>query len=406
MKINNLIEIEEKLPTNYIKRNLHQDLVLSLNNEEATILYGARQVGKSVEIWELIKMIFEKKMGDIYYFNFDIPPKEANSPDEFINMILGSRTNDKVFVFIDEAQGLSNIGKWIKYLYDQKKGIKWILSGSASLDLKNKVKESLIGRKYEYYLSSLSLTEISQYKGFEISKLVGNFDGLQKMVEEYLRFGGYPGVINLDTIEEKKKKLDEIAQTYLISDISRMYGIEDKENLRGVASYLAENVGNVYSKEKLSGITGISRYEVNKCVEAMEGGFIVRKIRTFSKDSSREVTHRPKFYFEDVGIRNALVGKLDEGRLIMDKGALFENLVVKLAAEKWGWKYVKYWRTNNQTEVDVVIQKPDGRLSVFEAKYSPTIGTPKNVKGFMEKYGKIIDEVKIVSMDNWWDVVK
>ena len=82
-------------------------------------------------------------------------------------------------------------------------------------------------------------------------------------------------------------------------------------------------------------------------------------------------------YFEDLGIRNALLGKLGEEKILMDRGKLFENLVIKILAEKWGWENIKYWRTTNQTEVDAVVVKAEGRIEAYEAKYSQSKTKPK-----------------------------
>lgn len=405
MKIKNKEEIKVFLPKRYIKRDISADLEESLEKEEITVIYGPRQVGKSVELWKLVDKLVSNKKNDVFYFNFDILPKDTNDPDKFLAGITAQLTGTKAYVFIDEAQRLNNISLWIKYLYDQKKNIKWILTGSASLDLKNKIKESLIGRKIEYYIGPLKTGEIVTDRGFEVSKIKNNFAELDKIIDSYLKYGGYPGVVTLIDEEEKKKKLTEIAETYVIADIADLYGIKDRYSLRLVVSFLAENIGGILSKDNLSTATGVSKNEVEKCLEALEGSFLLRLLRTFSKDKTRELTHRPKVYFEDLGIRNAILGKLEEERLTTDRGKLFENLIVKLAGEKWGWKNVRYWRTINQTEIDIVVVKPLGRIEAIEAKYKAPGKMPKNLKSFEDKYEKVLDRTQVISKENWWKIL-
>ncbi len=392
------------MPKKSIEREIHRSLVEGLAREEVMILYGPRQVGKSVEVWKMIEGLVKIGGSDVFYFNFDVLPTEVRDPEEFWRWIKSMSNEDKIYVFIDEAQRFSNIGRWIKYLYDSKTGIKWILTGSASLDLKNRTKESLVGRKIEFFLEPLSLKEIIKDEGVNWQKVEKDFEGLNQKLREYLVYGGYPGVVTITSLEAKKQKLVEIAETYLISDISQMYGIGDKQDLKMVATYLAENIGGILSKDNLSNITGIGKYEATKCLEALEGGFVVRKIRSFAKNKTRELTHRSKVYFEDLGIRNALLGKLGEEKILMDRGKLFENLVIKILAEKWGWENIKYWRTTNQTEVDAVVVKAEGRIEAYEAKYSQSKTKPKNLVSFEQRYGQILDRTEVIWSGNWWKV--
>ena len=404
MKIKNIKEIEKFLPKRQIDREIRQSLVKGLTQEEVMILYGPRQVGKSVEVWKMIEGLLRIGGSDIFYFNFDVLPIEARDPEEFLRWIKSMSGEGKIYVFIDEAQRLANIGRWIKYLYDLKTGIKWVLTGSASLDLKNRTKESLVGRKIEYFLEPLSLREIVKDGNMELGKVEKDFEGLNQKLREYLVFGGYPGVVTITGPDEKKQKLADISETYLISDISQMYGIEDKQNLKMVAIYLAENIGGLLSKNNLSNLTGIGKHEVVKCLEALEGGFVVRKIRSFAKDKTKELTHRSKVYFEDLGIRNALLGKLSSEKILMDRGKLFKNLVIKMLSEKWGWENIKYWRTTNQTEVDAVVVKAEGRIEAYEAKYSQLKSMPKNLVSFGQRYGQILDKTEVIWSGNWWKV--
>lgn len=405
MKITNRSQVEKQIPSKLIVREVYSELLASMSREEVTILYGARQVGKSVQVWQVISKLMSDTQNDVFYFNFDQIPADAQDPDIFINSILSQKIGKKCFVFIDEAQRKDDIGKWIKYMYDQKQDIKWVLTGSASLDLKNKTKESLIGRKIEIHMGPLRINEILIDKGISVSEIKGRFDQLDKTIEDYLRFGGYPAVYSEQNIDRKIEKLTEIAETYLISDLANLYGIKNQEGLRAVATFLAENIGTVLSKDNLAKVTLTTKFEVEKILEALEGGFVIKKIRTFAKDQSRELTHRPKVFFEDLGIRNAILGKLDEGKLMMEKGKLWENLVIILSANKWKWKNTKYWRTINQTEVDVIIVKPDEKLEVYEAKYTALNYTPKNIVSFTEKYKNIIDKTIIVTKDNWWQLL-
>jgi len=105
-----------------------------------------------------------------------------------------------------------------------------------------------------------------------------------------------------------------------------------------------------------------------------------------------------------LGIRNALLGKLSSEKILMDRGKLFKNLVIKMLSEKWGWENIKYWRTTNQTEVDAVVVKAEGRIEAYEAKYSQLKSMPKNLVSFGQRYGQILDKTEVIWSGNWWKV--
>lgn len=411
MKIETKNQAEKLINKPFIDRSIHADLYKSLQRREVTVLYGARQVGKSTEVLKLISVLFDDTTPkDIFYFNLDIISEDFKNPDSFINSIFAQKSDakTKTYIFIDEAQRLDNVGLFVKYIYDSQPDIKIMLTGSASLDIKQKIKEPLTGRKTEYYLSPLSLKEILVYNGMIPSNLSGNFEAFNTIMENYLLYGGYPQVVILQDESLKKQKLLEISESYILRDIADLFGINNTDNLRLVATYLAENVGNVLSKDNLCKYSGLTKHEVEKCLNALQKSFILNLVKPFAKDRSKELIHRPKIYFQDLGIRNATLKKLDRSLIVADKGALFENAVL-LALEKPTvyMESVGYWRTSNQTEVDFVVSKEGGRVSAYECKYSyDGESLPKNLKSFGKTYADIVDEVKVVSMESFWEVLR
>ena len=100
------------------------------------------------------------------------------------------------------------------------------------------------------------------------------------------------------------------------------------------------------------------------------------------------------------------MNKLSDSNLIFEKGVLFENAVAIQLSELYGEQNVKYWRTINQTEVDFVIEKPNRRLCAYEVKYSWKLGkTAKNLDSFKKEYSAVLDTVKIISKDNYWEIL-
>ena len=254
MKIKNIQEIKQLIPTKYIKRTIHNSLFKHLLQPEVTILYGARQVGKSCEIYQCIQQLLESNpQTDIFHFNLDNPEAEGlplstfQNPKIFLNHIFAhcTKKHTTTYIFIDEAQRIDGIGIFIKYLYDQKHNIKFILTGSASLDIKQKIKEPLTGRKKEFLLHPLFIIEILKYKDIQTENITGYFEKLHTVLLEYMLYGGYPEVVTIDDITLKKEKLYEISESYIHRDIKTLFNIDDEQELKTISSFLAENIGNL-----------------------------------------------------------------------------------------------------------------------------------------------------------------
>lgn len=409
MKITSQNELKNLIKTPSIKRLIHKPLTNHVKEApEITILYGPRQVGKSQEIYHIIQELLKDRPSDIFLYNLDIVPDEFESPDTFISSITAQKSNlkNKTYVFLDEAQRLKNAGLFVKYIYDQKENIKFILTGSASMDIKAKIKEPLTGRKKEFYLSPLTLQEILEFKGIKTGQITSSFPAVEKTIDEYLLFGGYPEVATLNSKTLKRDKIAEIAQTYTLKDISDFFNFESSRTLQIVARFLAENIANLLSKENISKIAGIPKYQTEKALEALEKSFIIKLIPPLAKAPSKELVHRPKVFFQDLGIRNALLNKLDPTLIQADKGQLFENAIATELQSLYGQNSLRFWRTTNQTEVDFVIIKPNNRGDAIETKYQwenkKTL--PKNLKSLKKQYPDFIENLKIISKSNYWQL--
>ncbi|GFP40782.1 AAA family ATPase, partial [Candidatus Hakubella thermalkaliphila] len=136
------------------------------------------------------------------------------------------------YVFIDEIQRKENAGVFLKGLYDMQTPYKFIASGSGSVELKEKVHESLAGRKRMFELQTVSLREFINYKTeYKYEDRLNKYFQINKtesrsLLIEYLNFGGYPRVILEDTRAEKLKTSDEISRSYRAKDIAYRVNME------------------------------------------------------------------------------------------------------------------------------------------------------------------------------------
>ncbi|OGG05817.1 hypothetical protein A2872_03035 [Candidatus Gottesmanbacteria bacterium RIFCSPHIGHO2_01_FULL_42_12] len=407
MKISSADQVSRLIKSPFINRSVHALLLSHItDSHEVTVLYGPRQVGKSQEIYQCIQTLLRNTDLDLFLYNLDVIPDEFESPDAFLATIMAQKTKpaSKTYVFLDEAQRLENIGLFVKYIYDQNKNIKFVLTGSASLEIKAKIKEPLTGRKQEFFLSPLTLKEIVNFRGLNPENISSSFPLLETILEDYLLFGGYPEVVSLETKGLKAAKIAEIAESYTLRDISAFFNFDSTKTIQLVARFLAESVGNILSKENISKIGSISKYQTEKALEALEKSFIIRLVPPLAKTPSKELIHRPKIYFQDLGIRNAVLNKLDPSLILADKGQLFENAIATELLSTLGSNALKFWRTTNQTEVDFIIVRPNGKADAIETKYhlENRKSLPKNLQSLKKQYPDLIENIEVISSSNYW----
>lgn len=400
--------IKPLLPKKIISRGLFSKINRHiLQREEVTILYGARQVGKSTFILNILNERIAKGK-KVFYYNLDYDLKNfITSPTKFIDYIDSNRDEgEHVTVFIDEAQRLNEVGVFVKYIYDRKVNIKFILTGSASLDIKSKVKESLTGRKGEFFLSPLSIGEFIEFKGIKIEKIKGSFPELQTYLNEYMLYGGYPQVVLEKSDEEKEYKLNEISDSYIFRDMAELFDLENERNIFTIAVFLAENIGNIVSIDNISLYTGIKRYEVEKISKALSKTYTISFMQPISKDKSKELVHAPKVFFKDNGIRNSLLNKMSYELLNPDKGSLFENTIYNLLLSKVGKNNLNFWRNKNQVEVDFIVQEVISQYKAYEVKFlAKSNSLPKNLYSFRDQYPKNTKQIDLITSENYWKLM-
>lgn len=217
---------------NTIRRILHKKTSDKLFKGKTIVLIGARQVGKTTLIREILKD------REFLFLDGDEPlvrQQLTNPNTKQIENLLG---NAKI-VFIDEAQRIENIGITAKIIHDQFKDVQLILSGSSAFELRNNTHEPLTGRKFEYFLFPISYEEYEQS--------VGYLDALRDL-ENRLIYGFYPEVINHPG--EERDILNEITQSYLFKDILSFASIKKPEVLEKILQAVAFQISK--SGQKLA----------------------------------------------------------------------------------------------------------------------------------------------------------
>ncbi|OGV96486.1 hypothetical protein A2W24_04910 [Microgenomates group bacterium RBG_16_45_19] len=301
-------------------------------------------------------------------------------------------------VFIDEISRLDNPGLFLKGLYDLKTKYKFVVTGSGSLELKAHIIEPLTGRKQVFYCYPLSFTEFAAFKlGIESAEANESYAQVtrelvtqplkrQRLVGEYLNFGGYPAVALAVTEAEKTRILREVYSSYLEKDIGLLLHVDKEQAFGNLVKLLAHQVGNLVNQAELSAALGISVKTVERYLYLLEKTFVIDVVRPFYRNARKELVKSPKVYFTDLGFLYLAQGILPSSQR-RPTGNVFENACYLRLKELDFVKPPQFWRTKSGAEVDFVVTSPkDGKLIPIEVKSSPKGTLGKSLINFIKAY--------------------
>lgn len=385
----------------YIHRHLEKKIIPFLKRKEVISIIGSRQAGKTTFLKFLeeqfkkngkkVKFITFEKLEDLDIFQ--------NSIEDFVGII-----SDYDIVIIDEFQYAKDGGQKLKYLYDTIK-IKFIISGSSSLELAFQTGKYMVGRMVNFELSPFSFREFLSFKDKELYKILENKidrskflnfnikDGfgqvinkkLAETLEKFVVYGGYPAVALSAKDEEKQKILSSIADNYILKDIKSLLRLATENELLKMAKFLAAQIGGMIKYEELSNTVGLSYKEILKHLNILEKTFILNLIRPFFTNKRTELTKNPKNYFVDLGIRNFLLSDFRPIKIRNDYGLIMENYAHNMIKNLELFSDIKYWRTKSKAEIDFIVEKQQNIFPI-EVKYVSKEIITKSLYSFIEKF--------------------
>lgn len=347
--------------TPYIPRTIEQSIVGRLTGEprKIIILYGQRQVGKTTLAHHIFEQVTGKK---VLRINADFNPHvEVFSSRDITKLQLFVAGFD--YLFIDEAQRIPDIGINLKILHDNFPGLRIFVTGSSSLDLANRIHEPLTGRTWTFRLHPFSAGELAD----RFSVL-----DFHSRLEEWLLFGAYPGVLELENHKDKAIFLSELSQAYLYKDVLELSGIRHSNKLRDLLRLLAFQIGSEVSFNEVGRALGLDTATVQRYIDLLEKAFVIRVVGGYSRNLRKEISKKQKIYFQDLGVRNALIEQFAPLALRDDHGRLWENFLFiersKLLSNNQVRSNQFFWRLQTGAELDYV-EEQEGKLSGFEFKF-------------------------------------
>ncbi|MFH1566113.1 MAG: ATP-binding protein [bacterium] len=379
-----------------IIRDLQKDLENHLSNKEITLIVGPRQAGKTF-LMRVIQEKLNKKGLKTLFMNLDIETDKKffvsqNSLIEKIRLELGKNGG---YVFIDEVQRKENAGLFLKGIFDSNLPYKFIVSGSGSLELKEKIHESLAGRKRVFELNTLNFNEFANFKTeYRYKNKLNDFFSLeqektQTLLKEYLVFGGYPKVVLSQTIEEKNAVIGEIYRSYVERDIKYLLNLEKTEEFSNLVKVIASQIGGLVNYSEIAATIGLSHKTVKLYLWYLEKTFILKKLTPYFRNTRKEISKTPIYYFYDLGLRNYILNALGHSVLDLNGGHLFENFVFNTLRQCIfnTPAAINFWRTRDNAEVDFVINTGMTPIPI-EAKFTSLnkVRLSRSVHSFIKTY--------------------
>jgi len=368
------------------RRDLFDEISPYIKEKQILAINGLRRTGKTVLMHHIIDSLLEKQAKEnILYYNFDLLDDKIENILAAYNELLGiNLKTEKLFVFLDEIQKHENWENELKVLYDNYKNIKFFISGSSSLFIEKKTKESLGGRVFSFVLNPLTFKEYLKLKNIKISGKISLFeDELRKCLQHYLRTGGFPEL--LSTKEEIKidKYIKELVIDRIIYiDIPNVFEIEEPELLARILSIISASPGMIVDYESMANDLSRNRKTISNYVLYLEKAFLIKKLYNYSRNLLTSEKKLKKLY----PASTAFAFLFDAG-----KGSIMESAVLMN-------KEFKFFSRIGEKEVDFIETRKE--ILPIELKYAKKV-REKEIKSVIQFASKRKVKKGIVITDNY-----
>ncbi len=376
----------------YIERPLYIDrLKPFIGKSLIKVLVGQRRVGKSYLLLQLRNLIKKQCPNtQIIYINKEQHEfsKIKNSDDLFLYLKENIKGDGKVALFIDEIQDIESFEITLRDLVTRDNFDIYCTGSNANL-LSSELATFLSGRYIEIKVFGLSYAEFIVFYNSQDS--VATF-------QNYLKFGGLPYLVNLNPdIQVAYEYLTSIYNTILLKDVVARFKVRNVKFLENLVTFLADNMGNIVSSKKISEYLksqkiNISTQVVIDYLGYLEASFLIFKVKRSGIEGKKIFEIGEKYFFEDIGIRNAIIGFKTS-----DIHKILEN-VVYLHLRMAGYTVTVGLEANK--EIDFIAQKSGEKIYVQvaymltnESTVNREFGNLLEIQDNFPKYVVTMDEL-------------
>ena len=326
------------IPENLIERPLYSHKIEPfIRKALIKVITGQRRAGKSYMMYQIIRRILsEDKSASVIYINtenydFNFIKEAADLIDYVKEKSIKKKMN---YIFIDEIQGIKEFEKAVRSLLLDKSNDIYITGSNARL-LSGELSTLLAGRTVEISVHCLTYREFLLFHQMKDSD-----DSLEK----YVLYGGLPFLVNLQLTEEVVfEYLKNIYNTIIFRDIISRHNLRNSYFLEQLVRFIADNTGSLFSSKSISDFLKSQKIMIpHNQVQAYTGylsdTFIISRVSRYDIAGKRLFETGEKYYFEDNGIRNAIIGYKpgDRGKII--ENVVHNELMVRGYDVTTGWK--------------------------------------------------------------------
>lgn len=310
-----------KSPSRFINRSAYIDRIKPFMRKNLIkVLSGQRRVGKSYLLFQLIADIrkADQKANIIYINKEDLQFDFIRNAQDLNTYVLSKiKPNEPNYIFIDEIQDVFEFEKALRsLLLDENNDI--YITGSNAKMLSGELATYLSGRYIEFTIYSLSYQEFLLFHHLE--------DNDASMMH-YFKFGGLPYLINLPLSDQVFEYLNSVYSTIIFRDVVGRYNLRNSNFLEKLVVFIADHIGSLFSAKRISDFlksqqTNIAPNQIQLYISYLTSAFIIHEVNRYDILGKRIFEVGSKFYFENTGIRNAIMGYH-----LKDSAKLLENVV-------------------------------------------------------------------------------
>lgn len=323
------------------------------------VFTGQRRVGKSYLMYQIIDLIRNRDANaNIIYINKeDLAFRKIRNAEELNDYVVKHKSEThKNYVFVDEIQEIDNFEDALRSLLLDSSMDLYCTGSNAQL-LSGDIAGRLSGRFVEINVYSLTYMEFLEFQQLE------NRD---ETLQKYLKYGGLPYLVHIPLEESVVfEYLKNIYSTIVFRDVINRYGVRNTAFLEQLIFFLASNTGSIFSAKKISDFlksqkVNIAPNQVQAYIQHLTNAFLIHQVKRYDIEGKRLFEIGEKYYFENLGIRNALWGYR-----LQDLGKIMENVVFNHLLVH-GYKVRVGVLVSN--EIDFIAEKEGERIYIQVAR--------------------------------------
>ena len=337
----------------YKERKIYKEIFSYMKYRQIVAITGLRRVGKTTIMLKIIKDYLESGFPkeNIFYFSFDeYSSARIQEVIDVYGKLVEKDLREESFLFVfDEVQKVNHWEEQIKVIYDIYPKIKILISGSESLFIRRKSRESLAGRIYEFKINPLSFREYLSFRNRKYENMELQKEEIIKEFEGFLLCNGFPEIIGEERETAIKYIQESIIDRIIFRDLVEVFHVKDTALIKSIFSIIYNNPGQIIQIQELARDLGVTRQTLSEYLEYLEEAYLIKKLYNYSRNARKTQKKLKKYY---TTIINPLLIEPDFSRV-------FEQaIVIQLNAEF-------FWRDSYKNEVDIIKTEP---LTAIEVK--------------------------------------